>query len=81
MGVVVAGLRVMAGSAVARVTPASSRGCPGPPEDGSEDEPLGDRQGAQADPHSDGTEEEGLHCGSQGADQHDAEQHGVLHLV
>ena len=46
MGVVVAGLRVMVGSAVARVTPASSRGCPGPPEDGSEDEPLGDRQGA-----------------------------------
>lgn len=79
MAVVVVGLVIMVVSAVAGVTPASSCVGSGPPEDRTKNEALSHGKSAQANPDSDGTKEEGLHCGSKRCNEHDAKVQGMLH--
>ena len=79
MGIIIIRLGVVIPAPVSTVAPASSLRGSGLPEDGPEDEPLGHRQGAQADPHSDGSQKECLHCGAQGGEQHNTEKHPMSH--
>ena len=79
MTVVVVALTIMIGSAVANVAPAPSFLSSRSSKDGSKDEALGDGKSAQTDPDGYGTKEEGLNCGTQRCNQHDAQKQGMLH--
>ena len=80
VAVVVVGLLVMVCSAIASITSASSCVGSGASEDRSKNEALGHGKSAQANPYSDGTKEECLHCGSEDCDQHNTRKQGMLHL-
>ena len=79
MAVVVVGLGIMIGSAVAIVTPASSFVGSGLSEDRAKNEALSHGKSAQTNPDSDGTEEESLHCRAKSCDQNNTKRQGMLH--
>ena len=79
MAVVVVALMIMICSAVVSIAPASSCVGSGPSEDRAEDEALGHGKSAEANSNGDGTKEEGLHCGPNKCEQHDAEKQRMFH--
>ena len=79
MAVVVVGLGIMIGSAVAIVTPASSFVGSGPSEDRAKNEALSHGKSAQTNPDSYWTKEESLHCGTKSCDQNNTKRQGMLH--